>query len=97
MSESRRCLAAFVTQLDAKVGELVAAVDASGQRAETLIVFTSDNGGLWKGDNPYASSVPPTPLLSSNAPLRGQKAELYEGEFACRPSPTGRAVSNRRK
>jgi arylsulfatase A-like enzyme len=78
-NESRQRFAAYVTQLDAKVGELVAAVDASGQRANTLIVFTSDNGGLWKGDNPYASKVPPTPLLSSNAPLRGQKAELYEG------------------
>ena len=78
-NESRRRFAAFVTQMDAKVGQLVAAVDASGQRADTLIVFTSDNGGLWKGDNPYTSSVPPTPFLSSNAPLRGQKAELYEG------------------
>jgi arylsulfatase A-like enzyme len=78
-NESRQRFAAYVTQLDAKVGELVAAVDASGQRANTLIVFTSDNGGLWKGDNPYASKVPPTPFLSSNAPLRGQKAELYEG------------------
>jgi arylsulfatase A-like enzyme len=78
-NESRRRFAAFVTQLDAKVGQLVAAVDETGQRGRTLIDFTSDNGGLWKGDNAYVSKVPPTPFLSSNAPLRGQKGELYEG------------------
>jgi len=78
-NESRRRFAAFVTQLDAKIGQLVAAVDESGQRRRTLIVFTSDNGGLWKGDNPYTSKVAPTPALSDNQPLRGQKAELYEG------------------
>jgi arylsulfatase A-like enzyme len=78
-NESRQRFAAFVTQLDAKIGQLVAAVDETGQRKRTLIVFTSDNGGLWKGDNAYVSDVPPTPFLSSNAPLRGQKGELYEG------------------
>lgn len=78
-SESRLRLAAFVTQLDAKVGQLVAALDQTGQRSRTLIVFTSDNGGLLAGKNAYISKVPPTPMLSSNEPLRGQKAELYEG------------------
>lgn len=77
--ESRHRLAAFVSQLDAKIGQLVAALDESGQRRRTLVVFTSDNGGLLKGGNAYVSKVPPTPALSSNEPLRGQKGELYEG------------------
>ena len=77
--ESFRRFAAFVTQLDAKVGAFVAALEKSGQRDNTLIVFTSDNGGLLKGGNAYVSDVPPTPRLSSNAPLRGQKGQLYEG------------------
>jgi arylsulfatase A-like enzyme len=77
--ESYRRFAAFVSQLDAKVGEFVAALDRTGQRANTLIVFTSDNGGLHQGGNAYVSDVPPTPRLSSNAPLRGQKGTLYEG------------------
>lgn len=77
--DSARRFAAFVTQLDAKVGELVRALDETGQRENTLIVFTSDNGGLLKGGNAYVSDVPPTPVLSDNRPLRGQKGQLYEG------------------
>ncbi len=77
--DSARRFAAFVSQLDAKVGQLIAAVEETGQRERTLIVFTSDNGGLLKGGNAYVSRVKPTPVLSSNEPLRGQKAELYEG------------------
>src|ERR1700719_4699782 len=71
MNESRRRFAPFVTQLDAKIGQLVAAVNEPGQRARTLIVFTSDNGGLGRGYSPYTSKGPPTPSLSSNEPLRG--------------------------
>jgi len=78
-NESLQRFAAFVTQLDAKVGDLVAALDRTGQRRNTLVVFTSDNGGLWAGGNAYVSKVPPTPALSSNLPLRGQKAQLYDG------------------
>jgi arylsulfatase A-like enzyme len=74
--ESRHRFAAMVSQLDAKVGQLVAAVDQSGQRQNTIIVFTSDNGGLHSGGNGYVSKVPPTPVLSSNLPLRGQKKHV---------------------
>ena len=78
-NESLRRMASFVTQLDAKVGDFVEALDTTGRRARTLIVFTSDNGGKTKGDNPYVGEVAPTPALSSNKPLRGEKAQLYEG------------------
>lgn len=77
--ESFKRYAAFVSQLDAKVGEFVAELDRTGQRDRTLIVFTSDNGGLEKGGNAYISEVAPTPQLGSNLPLRGQKGTLYEG------------------
>jgi arylsulfatase A-like enzyme len=72
-------LAAFVTQLDTKVGEFVAALEETGQRRNTLIVFTSDNGGLPGGKNPYVGKVADSPVLSSNLPLRGHKNTLYEG------------------
>jgi arylsulfatase A-like enzyme len=78
-NESFRRFAAFVAQLDAKIGQLVKALDETGQRENTLILFTSDNGGLLRGGNAYISDVPPTPVLSDNTPLRGQKAELFEG------------------
>lgn len=77
--ESRRRFAAFVSQLDAKIGQLVQAIDETGRRRNTLIIFTSDNGGLHDGGNAYVSEVPPTPALSVNLPLRGQKNTLYEG------------------
>lgn len=72
-------LAAFVTQLDTKVGQFVAALEETGQRRDTLIVFTSDNGGLPGGKNPYVGNVADSPVLSSNLPLRGHKNTLYEG------------------
>lgn len=78
-NDSLKRFGAFVSQLDAKVGQFVHALDESGQRSRTLIVFTSDNGGLEKGANGYVGNVPPTPALSSNIPLRGFKNQLYEG------------------
>lgn len=77
--DSRLRLAAMVSQLDAKVGQLVAALDATGQRERTLIVFTSDNGGIESLKNAYVSQVGHSPLNSENAPLRGEKNTLYEG------------------
>jgi len=78
-NESLRRFGAFVSQLDAKVGQFVKTLDETGKRDGTLIVFTSDNGGLEKGGNAYVGDVPPTPALSSNLPLRGFKNQLYEG------------------
>jgi hypothetical protein len=44
--DSRLRLAAMISQLDASIGRLVTALDETGQRRDTLIVFTSDNGGI---------------------------------------------------
>ncbi len=65
--------AAMVETLDRNVGRILDAVDSNGLTNRTLVVFTSDNGGL---SRLLASrSVPPT----SNAPLRAGKGWLYEG------------------
>jgi len=77
--DSRLRLAAMVSQLDAKVGQLVAALERTGQRENTLVIFTSDNGGTESLKNAYVGKVPDSPLNSENDPLRGQKATLYEG------------------
>jgi arylsulfatase A-like enzyme len=77
--DSRLRLAAMVSQLDAKVGEFVAALERTGQRENTLIIFTSDNGGIESLKNAYVGNVGDSPLNSENDPLRGQKATLYEG------------------
>ncbi|MBL8850589.1 MAG: arylsulfatase [Planctomycetaceae bacterium] len=79
LHESRLRLAAEVSQLDAKVGAFVEALERTGQRERTLIVFTSDNGGIESLKNAYVGAVPDSPLNSENDPLRGQKATVYEG------------------
>jgi arylsulfatase A-like enzyme len=78
-NESRLRMAAMVSQLDAKIGELVAALEKTGQRENTLILFSSDNGGIESLQNAYVGKVPHSPLNSENDPLRGQKNTLYEG------------------
>ena len=78
-AEAMRRMGAFISQLDAKVGEFVTSLEETHQRSRTLIVFTSDNGGLSQGKNPYVGSVPDSPVLSSNLPLKGFKNQLYEG------------------
>lgn len=79
-TESFRRYGAFVSQLDAKVGQLVAALEETGQRRNTIIIFTSDNGGTPVLANGYAGNTPPLKVaVSSNLPLRGSKNQLYEG------------------
>lgn len=78
-NESRQRMAAMISQLDAKVAELVGAVEKKGELNNTLVIFTSDNGGIESLKNAYVGTVPDSPLNSENDPLRGQKNTLYEG------------------
>jgi arylsulfatase A-like enzyme len=78
--EDRRAYAAAVSHMDAAIGQIMEALETTGQRGRTLILFTSDNGA--QVDHPGGIYPPPDPPLanfSSNAPLRGKKSELYEG------------------
>jgi arylsulfatase A-like enzyme len=61
--------AGMVEAMDLAVGKVLAAIDELGLRDNTLVVFTSDNGGL------STSEGWPT----SNLPLRGGKGWMYEG------------------
>jgi arylsulfatase A-like enzyme len=61
--------AGMVDALDLSVGKVLAKLDELGLTDNTLVVFTSDNGGL------STSEGWPT----SNLPLRGGKGWLYEG------------------
>ena len=83
---SRQRFAASVTHLDASIGEIVKALDRTGQRNNTLILFISDNGGqeslTQETDNREyhgAFADKPHQVLGSNFPLRGWKGDVYEG------------------
>jgi arylsulfatase A-like enzyme len=67
--------AAMVESLDDAVGALLDALDRANLSDNTIIVFTSDNGGNMYNQIPTDDNAPPT----SNAPLRGGKATMFEG------------------
>ncbi len=64
--------AAMVESMDDAVGTLLDALDRLGIADRTVVVFTSDNGGNMYSD--VDGTVP-----TSNAPLRGGKASMFEG------------------
>ena len=75
--------AAYASHMDWAVGQLMECVDRLCQRENTLVVFSSDNGAkhAYEPGNvkKYPGYQPETPRLGSNLPLRGEKAQLYEG------------------
>lgn len=79
-AKDRRLFAAAVSHLDWAVGQIVKALDDTKQRKDTLIIFTSDNGGFpnHRG-GAYPAPDPPLKNFSSNTPLRGTKGQVYEG------------------
>jgi arylsulfatase A len=59
--------AAMVESVDENIGRLLQALEDEGMKENTVVILTSDNGGLSNGD------------VTSNLPLRGGKAWIYEG------------------
>lgn len=62
----------FVKELDWSVGEVLAALDRLGLAENTLVIFTSDNGGVYE-KNALAAGH------RCCAPLNGQKADVWDG------------------
>lgn len=68
----RTAFAAMVSRLDRDVGRLMALLEELGLAENTIVFFTSDNGGQrgWGVDLDF---------FEGNAPLRGGKMFMYEG------------------
>jgi hypothetical protein len=74
-----RVYAAMIRALDRAVGRILAALDANGLADNTLVFFTSDNGG--------ANYIG---LPDINQPYRGWKMTFFEAASTRRSSPAGR-------
>lgn len=79
----------MLSALDEAVGNVTAALNASGLAENTLIVFVADNGG------PIACSanICGDATGSSNFPLRGGKHSLWEGGIRLTAAAHGRMIS----
>lgn len=66
LSEKRAKNVAFIEHLDQQIGRITDYLDTSGLFRNTLLVFTSDNGGSLRYEQ-------------SNGPLRGGKQDMFEG------------------
>ncbi|MEQ8788773.1 MAG: arylsulfatase [Pirellulaceae bacterium] len=81
----------FVAEVDATVGAVLDALDRTGVADNTLVIFTSDNGGLYHWWEPReADDVQHYRITArgqyvkdrghqGNAHLRGTKADIWEG------------------
>ncbi|MDP6119076.1 MAG: sulfatase-like hydrolase/transferase [Planctomycetota bacterium] len=80
-NESRRRYAACATHMDDAIGQMLSALKRTGQWENTMVLFTSDNGGSggWRPTGKYPGKYEASPVLGNNLPLRGRKGSVYEG------------------
>lgn len=65
----------FCAQVDAEVGQILDALDETGQAENTIVVFTSDNGCSPQANYTELAMFGHNPSLI----YRGHKADIYEG------------------
>ncbi|MBA3387625.1 MAG: arylsulfatase [Chthoniobacterales bacterium] len=63
----RRTQAGMISAVDEAIGQVIAALEEKGLKQNTLIIFSSDNGGPRPGK------------VAMNTPLRAGKGTIYEG------------------
>jgi arylsulfatase A-like enzyme len=81
--------AATIQTLDDSIGRLLAYIDTAGLRDRTIVIFTSDNGGLHMPEGPH-------PRVTHNTPFRAGKGYLYEGGLRVPLIVRGPGIASRR-
>jgi arylsulfatase A-like enzyme len=72
----------FIHDLDRSVGRILAALEQQNALENTLVIFTSDNGGVVNpGSKTGANKVAMDAGLKINGTLRGGKHDIWEGGF----------------
>jgi arylsulfatase A-like enzyme len=81
--------AAMIETFDHSVGALLDALEKNGLSENTIVVFTSDNGGLdlpgYTGEKAWGNGTPAELReipITSNAPLAGGKGSIHDGGTA---------------
>jgi len=71
----------YVHQVDQSVGEIVHALDSSGLREKTLVIFTSDNGSPGRDGTNMSGKVNSVRRFDHNPsrPWRGIKSDAWDG------------------
>ena len=69
LGRSNSAYAEMLKRLDQSIGDIRAALESSGLAKNTILIFTSDNGGVTYTE----------PAATTNPPFKGGKACLYEG------------------
>ncbi|MEL7689965.1 MAG: sulfatase-like hydrolase/transferase [Roseovarius sp.] len=65
---TQRVYGAMIRQLDRRIGDVMQKLKDTGLDENTLVIFTSDNGGAWY-----------TGIKDHNTPYRGYKGTFFEG------------------
>ena len=66
----------MIEHCDEMVGRIIDSIDENGLTDKTMIIFTSDNGGLYRRYD-YRESADDT--VADLSPLKGEKGSLHEG------------------
>ncbi len=83
---AKRQYYAAITHMDDVAGQILAALERSGKRDNTIILFLTDNGATpdqpndtWVKTGDPRENFTPGPGGGSNAPLKGKKTTAYDG------------------
>lgn len=80
---SFKVYAAYASHMDWVMGQLIETLERLCIRDDTIVLFASDNGSIpadpLHDTDKYPGRHEEMPRLGSNLPLRGQKAQMYEG------------------
>ncbi len=71
----------WIHELDVSVGRILDMLDRMQASHDTLVIFTSDNGGVLMTDGDRPEAVAYRAGLRCNGDLRGRKHSIYEGGF----------------
>lgn len=66
LADKRQAIAAMIWRMDVGIGRLLKTIENTGEAENTIVWFTSDNGGVKL-------------FANGNSPLRGSKLTVFEG------------------